>query len=591
MPKIGVEIHQRLDTAKLFCSCPSPDASLETPLNYDFIVRRLHTTRSETGEVDRAASQEVKKGKTSAYFYNDEHCCLVEMDEEPPHEINREALLVALNVAQQMGMAIFDKAVVMRKLVVDGSNTSGFQRTALLAIDGKIETSEGSVGIQTLCIEEESAGILKDGEFRVDRLGIPLIEIATSPDIKEGKHVREVCEKIGLILRSTGKAARGIGTIRQDLNVSIEEGARVEIKGAQELNMLEKWVSNEIKRQRDLLKIIDELRKRNAYSELEKIHSLEMIDETEIFKKAKAKFIQKAIEAGGKALAIKLPKHAGILGQSVGTRRYGSELSDYAKAKAGVGGIIHSDEDLSKYGLEANEINELLKDLNNDALIVVVANEEKAKQALMAVIERAKMDFVPEETRKALPDGGSAYMRPLPGAARMYPETDVPYIEISNGLLSESKKLAKSFDEKKEELKSLLKNDELVNKMLRSKRLALFEKLIGKGHEPKIVAITLEDTLTKLRREGIEATESVTIRALDLYKDGKITKKGIEKAIYLLSEGKSENEILKEIGKMSKKDVAKLLKDYDNNIKAILRDYSLRVDPAELKAIMEGKYE
>ncbi len=254
--KSGLEIHQQLDTLKLFCGCPSlvHDDSKHT-IN---IKRILRPVAGEKGTVDVAALHEQKKGKYFVYEASTSSSCLVEIDEEPPHPLNLEALEIALQVAKMLGMHLVPEVHVMRKIVVDGSNVSGFQRTALVAINGFIETSKGRVNVDTLCLEEESAQKIEDGEnftsFRLDRLGVPLIEIATDASLQDPEHVKEAAEKLGMILRSTGKVKRGIGTIRQDVNVSISGGARVEIKGFQELKSIPKVIEFEIERQLKLVK-------------------------------------------------------------------------------------------------------------------------------------------------------------------------------------------------------------------------------------------------------------------------------------------------------------------------------------------------
>src|SRR3989338_2740785 len=262
--KGGLEIHQRLNTHKLFCSCPSDLAESKNP---DVKVsRRLHPVLSELGEIDIAARMEHGKEKSFDYNVFNDNNCLVETDEEPPHELNRDALAIALEISNHLNATPVDEVHVMRKIVIDGSNTSGFQRTAVISLGGYIETSKGRVGITQIAIEEESAGIVSaaDGKatYSLDRLCIPLVEISTDPDIKDGAHLAEAAEKIGMMLRATGKVARGIGTIRQDVNVSTEGGARVEIKGAQDLKMLQLLWENEVKRQQELLKILDELKRR-----------------------------------------------------------------------------------------------------------------------------------------------------------------------------------------------------------------------------------------------------------------------------------------------------------------------------------------
>ena len=232
--KAGLEIHQQLNTNKLFCKCPSNLTDNKPEI---ILKRKLRASKGESDKLDTAAQYEQLKDKIFNYQANKENSCLVEYDEEPPHNINEDALNLALQVALLFKAEIPDEIQVMRKTVVDGSNTSGFQRTAMIARNGKIQTSKGIVRISTICLEEDAARKVKEDKnsttFNLDRLGIPLVEIATSPDIKSGEQAKEVALKLGDILRSC-KVRRGIGTIRQDVNVSVRGQNRVEIKGMQE---------------------------------------------------------------------------------------------------------------------------------------------------------------------------------------------------------------------------------------------------------------------------------------------------------------------------------------------------------------------
>jgi len=252
--KCGVEIHNRLATnGKLFCNCK---ASFSDKKHSGEVIRKLRAVAGETGEVDVAAVHEYLKNKSFVYNSYDKESCLVETDSEPPHGMNKEALEIGLQISKMLKAEIPDEIHVMRKTVVDGSNTSGFQRTALVGMNGILKTSKGDVRISNISIEEESSGIVEKGKnsvFRLDRLGIPLVEIGTEPDIVDPEHALEVAEKIGMIVRSTGKSQRGIGVTRQDVNVSIKGGARVEIKGFQELSMIPKIIEEEIKRQQQLI--------------------------------------------------------------------------------------------------------------------------------------------------------------------------------------------------------------------------------------------------------------------------------------------------------------------------------------------------
>ena len=250
----GIEIHQQLDTKeKLFCHCPT--TLRETAEHSGEFSRYLRATVSEMGLIDRAAKEEMKHDRMFRYYTYDT-TCLVENDEEPPAPINDEALAVCLTIGKMFSMTPVPQVHTMRKLVIDGSNTSGFQRTALIAFNGVLPDSGQ---IETICLEEEAAQRVKDEVFSLDRLGIPLVEITTSPCMHTPEDVQNMAEYIGMVLRSTGKVKRGLGTIRQDVNISIAEGARVEIKGVQELDLIAEVVRREVQRQQNLLAIRDEL--------------------------------------------------------------------------------------------------------------------------------------------------------------------------------------------------------------------------------------------------------------------------------------------------------------------------------------------
>ena len=253
--KCGLECHQQLERKKLFCNCPTFNSGKEPDIK---VERRLRAVAGETGDVDVAAEFEMSKKRKFIYEADSSDVCLVETDEEPPHELNKQALETTLKIALLLNAKIIDEIQVMRKTVVDGSNVSGFQRTALVAMDGFVETSLGNVRIPTICLEEEAAQKLDEGKdfvkYRLDRLGIPLIEIATDASIKSAEHAKEVASHIGMILRSVEGVKRGLGTIRQDVNISIEKGARTEIKGFQDLKSIPKVIEYEVKRQLDAIK-------------------------------------------------------------------------------------------------------------------------------------------------------------------------------------------------------------------------------------------------------------------------------------------------------------------------------------------------
>lgn len=253
--KCGIEIHQQIEGQKLFCNC-STTIRKDKP---DFtFTRRLRAAAGETGKVDQAAAYEMEKSKQFEYQAYYDTTCLIEQDEEPPLPVNQEAFHAALTVAKMMHMKIPDSIQFMRKTVIDGSNVSGFQRTALISYNGWIEVNGKKIGIDSLCLEEEAAQVIKRGKdkdiYNLSRLGIPLLEIATDASISSPEECKEVAAHIGMLLRSTGKMKRGIGSIRQDVNVSIKNGARTEIKGFQDIKNIPKVINNEIERQLKLVK-------------------------------------------------------------------------------------------------------------------------------------------------------------------------------------------------------------------------------------------------------------------------------------------------------------------------------------------------
>ena len=350
--KCGLEIHQQLDTRKLFCNCPSLLRKDEPEFR---VKRKLHVVAGEFGEVDVAAAHEAIKEKDFIYEGYDT-TCLVELDEEPPHMINPDSLKIAIQIAILLNCKTFPISQIMRKTVIDGSNTSGFQRTVLIARDGFIETSHGRVGIATLCLEEDSARIIdkENGIFRLDRLGIPLVEIATKSEIKTPEQAKETAMKLGEILR-TLKVKRGLGTIRQDVNLSISGGKRVELKGFQDIRNIERAIEIEVKRQQGLVK------------------------------------------------------------------------------------------------------------------------QEKSIAEVRAVDQ----------------DGNSRFLRPLPGASRMYPETDVPLLKISREMINEAKKELSKMEKPEEELEKHGLSKEMISLLLKRKKIEEFKEFLNIIKNPQLIAKTI----------------------------------------------------------------------------------------------------
>ena len=510
--KVGIEIHQQLATStKLFCGCP-PELFKEQP-EITFL-RRLRPTQSELGQVDPAAFFEFQKGIRIRYEANRSTSCLVEMDEEPPHPLNMEAVEVVLSAALMMNAKPVDEVHVMRKTVIDGSNTTGFQRTCAIALDGWIRVGGKMIPIQHASLEEDAARKTGDEEtgkiirYRIDRLGIPLIEVATGPVIYSPLEAQEVALTIGRILRDTGRVMRGLGTIRQDLNVSLPNGALVEIKGVQELDLISRAVELEVQRQLNLIQISHELKSRGeAFESLRE----DFVDVTNAFKKTKAKVIAKALEKKQVVFAVKLPGFAGFLKRELMPNfRLGTEMADRARFWGRVGGIFHTDE-MPNYGVTIEEVEVLRKATNagpEDAVIFVADNIENATDALKAVLDRAKeaISGVPAETRAANADGTTRYMRPRPGAARMYPETDIPPSLITTELLERVRSsLPEPANKRRERLmKEYGLNEKLAMQIIDSDYNIVFEAIAKQTSvSATTIAAFLTETLKALKREGI----------------------------------------------------------------------------------------
>lgn len=415
--KSGLEIHQQLDTGKLFCNCPGYLRS-DKP---DFVVKRkLHKVAGELGEVDIAVQFEAARGKEFEYQGYNDSTCLVELDDEPPHLINERALDEAIKIALLMNCEIYPVVQIMRKTVIDGSNTSGFQRTVLIGHDGYVETSFGKVHIESIALEEDAARIVKRGKtkvvYRLDRLGIPLVEIATGPVMNNPEQIKEAALKIGEILRAA-KVKRGIGTIRQDVNVSIKGHERVEIKGFQDPKMMIKTVNLEIGRQ------------------------------------------QKELE-----------------------------------------------------------------DDKDEATV-----------------------------RNALPDGKTEFLRPIPGGARMYPETDLPLLRISrdriNGL---KKKLPKLRGEIREELKKKGVSESLIGLVV--PEIDEFEVLLKVYDKDanlvaKMVSLWRNEFAVKMKKSSVEVREVLSERVLEEILEslnkGDIGKGDIQKVMEKIVKGEDVEKALK----------------------------------------------
>ncbi|MDE1829206.1 MAG: Glu-tRNA(Gln) amidotransferase subunit GatE [Thaumarchaeota archaeon] len=547
--KVGLEIHQQLGTGKkLFCNCASIE-STNYPIKF---TRKLRITKSELGELDPSALFETSKQKTILYYANPESSCLVEQDEEPPHDLSPDAKETVLIIASALKTPVFSEAYVMRKLVIDGSNTSGFQRTILMGLGGNLEVDGKSIGVQSICLEEDAAKLLNDSdefrEYTLDRLGIPLVEIALEPVSGTPQEIKKIALTMGRLLRATKRVQRGLGSIRQDVNVSIEGGGVVEVKGVQKLDQLEKVIEYEAKRQHGL-KIIQERLQKMDTERIAKERDVK--DVTGAFKNCKSKTIQKALVNGAIVKAIKVKNFGGIFGfEPYPGIRLGKQLGELVRF-FGLGGVFHSDE-LPNYGIEVEEIQQVKKILEsqqNDGFLILAGEPWKLDVVIESIIKRIEdaKNGVPAETRVATLTGETVYLRPRPGASRMYPETDIPPVIVSKIEIEEAKKkVPKSWEESLLDLQKQYElNSQLALQVFDSEYLDLFESICeDKKISPNFVASVLCGTITNLERRGLDSKllrNSEITKAFDFLSEGKIAKESLEIIFESIMNGKASN--------------------------------------------------
>jgi glutamyl-tRNA(Gln) amidotransferase subunit E len=513
--RVGFEIHQQLSTkSKLFCNCYCEETE-----KYGFtFVRKLRPTQSELGIYDPAALFEFAKMRTIKYHAAAGSSCLVEADEEPPHDVNKEAIETALIFSLALHSKIIDEVHVMRKIVIDGSNTSGFQRTMLVASGGYLNINNKKVGVQSICLEEDAAKLISDDgtikEYGLDRLGVPLVEIALEPVTGKPEEIAEIALTLGRLLRASKKVARGLGSIRQDINISVENGAIVEVKGVQRLDQLVKVIEYEVLRQHGLILIAQKLKRDRKLEEIVIGDRIE--DITDILFKSNSDVIKRSLADNNDSIfkAIRVKGFDGIIGfEPYPDIRIGKHLGELVRFYS-LGGVFHSDE-LPNYGITKEEVEAIRKKLDLvvgiDAFVIVGGPKDKVEFALEAITERLKMTLigVPAETRAATLEGKTSFSRPRSGAARMYPETDIPPIPINNSLLN-------SLSDK---IPKYRMNKKIAEQIFDSNYFTTFEKIVGSVKiQPTFVASKLTEDIVNLERQGFDTMLLTEDIVMDVFK-------------------------------------------------------------------------
>ncbi|MFX1601412.1 MAG: Glu-tRNA(Gln) amidotransferase subunit GatE [Promethearchaeota archaeon] len=601
--KCGLEIHQQLDTEKkLFCRCP---AELQGTREPDFtLTREMRPVLGEMGTYDKAMLTEYEKGMGIIYEGYNDVVCTYELDDTPPFSCNNEARRIALQIAMLVNANIIEEMHVCRKNYLDGSVPSGFQRTMILGTDGYIPLENGKrIRIDILSLEEEAARKIKTENktnfFRLDRLGIPLVEVTTKPDISTPDECRECAERIGLLLWSTN-VKKVLGSIRQDVNVSIEAGTRIEIKGVQKLGWIPILITHEITRQLGLLELKQELKKRKLN---EKDIPDSPADLTNLLAKTKSNFIAKGIKSGKKLYGINFSGFKGIFGKELMEEyRFGTEVSSKVKLISGLKGIIHSDEDLSSYDFSNEDVKKIREKLGfkeSDCFVLILGSKKELKKAMDVIVNRIKFAFkgVPPETRRALENGNTEFLRELHGGARLYPDTDSEAIFNSEEEINELRNTLPQYPwiTIKQYSKKYKVEERLIKDLIFTGRLKLFDDLIKLYPDnPSLIFTTLLETTTALRRDG-KNIENITdhdfSEIFTLLKEKEISKEAIEEIMSLKADSPelSIEKIKKElkIESISIDDLKQLIEEIINKNIKMIKDKEIRAKGPLMGEIMK----
>ncbi len=541
--KCGLEIHQQLLTEKkLFCRCPAGKYN-----NHEYhaeILRHMRPTLSELGEYDGTALMEFKTKKDIIYRINRESVCTYEMDDTPPFEINDQALDIAIEIGLLLKASIVDELHIARKQYLDGSIPTGFQRTAIVSVGGSIPYKDREIRIIQMSIEEDSCREYSDkGHTRIyltDRLGMPLIETVTYPDMKTPQEVAEVNDILRRLVRSTGKVRTGIGASREDVNVSVHGGTRIEIKGVHKIKNIPLLTYNEAMRQWNLLKLRDELKKRGI---TEKTFQATTHDITNLLRHTNYYVIKEAISNGMSVKCVTLKGFKGLLNWKTQTDTFFSkEISDRVRVIACLDklpNIIHSDSyENTLSTAEGQKIRKFVSASDNDTLVIVWGPESDAITASEEIIIRAKEATIgiPSETRQALRDGTTGFERILPGPERMYPDTDLPPKKITDERKAKFRsQLPKYFWEYENYFKSLNIPKQFIRPLADSKFNEFFIKITKDWKlDPIFCSYVIIALVKNLERKKFDIscfTLEIAEKIFKSFRDGEIVRDGVIYAI------------------------------------------------------------
>lgn len=544
----GLEIHQQLLTdRKLFCRCPAGRYSKRWDAE---ILRHMRPTLSELGEYDGTALMEFKTKKEITYLINKGTVCTYEFDDTPPFQVDEEALDIAIEVTLLLNCSQVSELHIARKQYLDGSIPAGFQRTTILGVDGWLPYKGRRIRVRQLALEEDSCREVGDSGHKrtyiTDRLGMPLIETVTEPDMKTPEDVAGVAQRLRDLVRATGKVRTGAGAAREDVNVSVRGGDRCEIKGVPSIRRIPLLVHNEAFRQSALLDLRDELAKRGVDP---KSFRSEEKDVTSRFKGTRYGPIARAIEEGHRVWGTVLRGCGALMGHPLGAgRSFLHELSDRVRVIACLDSepnILTSD--LPDDNLRADRWKKVRKALgagSGDAAVLVWGPESDAETGAKEVSIRVREAClgVPQETRQALSDGTTGFERILPGPDRMYPDTDLPPKAVTDGRVRSIRgKLPEPPWQREDRYIGQGIPEQLARDMGRSRFAPFFDKLAERETGPRTFAAwLLTQHLRALRRKGLDLAgldESFLGRILALLASGSLMRRGVLKLIELSLKG------------------------------------------------------
>lgn len=512
--KSGLEIHQQLNTKdKLFCRCEAKYRDEESGLE---LLRHMRPTLSEMGTYDRTALMEFKTKKQVHYQIYNDHICTYEIDDTPPFELNQTALDSALIISKQFNCEIVNEIHISRKQYLDGSIPAGFQRTGIVSVNGFIPYKDKKINITHICLEEDACREISDKGhhvvFRTDRLSIPLVEIITDKDMKTPKEVAEVAKILGRTMRFSGLVRRGEGSIRQDVNVSIDGAVRVEIKGVSDHRLIETWCRNEAWRQKNLLEFRDELVNRGATEADYEFEKLSKADVTDLIDREKVPAIKDTWKEEFSIWAVGLPHFQGLLPKLTHEHRtFADEFAGRLQVIACIDyekNLIHSEE-LADVGLteeDGKAIRNALGVPEDEVFVLLWANDMDIDTGIKEIGLRAQEATIgiPHETRQAFKDGTTGFERMLPGPDRMYPDTDSPPTPITPERLERIQaRVPAPIWDVEQELLGLGIPEQVAMPLPVSSYYQIFTEMQEKGLPAKNTAVALLEDLKALRRKGV----------------------------------------------------------------------------------------